>query len=846
MGAIGKIDPKDLRAVFDCQLTRIGVMAGWVEDILGLESSPVDGYELSAADGKIVPRGEHSTLSWIDIGDPQLNLLLGRNGAGKSQLLKSLDSLTPIINVFSLPTAEHLAKWKSIADETTSTGWFKEMMEQNPDLGYDLLHLPILHRMLEHLDSVIGKDTFATRQTAKASDVLAAHGISSTAIESWAKEPPYLVHDFMIFNGNVDPIDLMILPDSYDPRLYVAQWYLDALRNSRVLDGEPLDPWTSTNDSKDWLSRPTDLKLVGSAFEQLIESCSLIVESPSRGIQFVTDHPDSGPLRELFELRAIEAETLKTSERDRVVFGFPYDLFTTIDLGFGPQVATAPFRLADTTKAKSFLTVESIDFSQDTAGAIREIWRSQYLARALKIEHKRFSDPGVAVSTESEPSSNGVTRGVRPTADREEFRISGLSELESSLATFQDVFGDLGLGIEGLRVRRKHGDLGPDGSISGGNPFWADLIDSILDEYPIECRAAGSGHWITIENLSSGQRDVLLLLLSLARSRSSGSTHFIVVDEFDQHLHPTATAALLPILQRFARRNRVHLVLSTHNIPVLEDDSVRQAPRIFAERDLNGTPFYHRGETASPEALQDILGVDVLARTRLAKLFVLVEGLHDEIVIRHLLESGGSANGVEIVNALGTWSFQSTWHNVLRHHSAPVVVVYDKVARGFEELWQKLRVSPYKKKGGGNQALKRFEASGFGRLDSAIRSRRQPHLREPGDDELRRLLDLVRVLLRGPEAEVLANLERVTFLGLDCRDIVDLLPIEAFPEAASQGESWSDLWKREPRTSGETFKNKYGIREAAVRTALSSNLDVVHPELQRLFDTILRCGGSSA
>jgi len=83
----------------------------------------------------------------------------------------------------------------------------------------------------------------------------------------------------------------------------------------------------------------------------------------------------------------------------------------------------------------------------------------------------------------------------------------------------------------------------------------------------------------------------------------------------------------------------------------------------------------------------------------------------------------------------------------------------------------------------------------------------------------------------------LHSLKKVEIFGLDCEDIVDLLPITAFPKAKQYG-NWATARSKSNALDGEAFKKNLQINESSVARALNAINDNWDPELTRLYTTI--------
>jgi len=258
---------------------------------------------------------------------------------------------------------------------------------------------------------------------------------------------------------------------------------------------------------------------------------------------------------------------------------------------------------------------------------------------------------------------------------------------------------------------------------------------------------------------------------------------------------------------------------------------------------VDGAFSYSQSPPETREQLAAELGIDLLAASAYSRLFILVEGEHDEAVVQKLLstgDGGAEITGAEVVNGRGTWAYEGIWNNVLRYHSAPVLVVHDKVDRRFEKAWGKLRDLA----GRDGEELPRWVDTDFHKMRVEIDERVAAKKSRRGDDETDKMLSMVLGIFGGRNGRPSAkDILRLTFHGIDSPDIIRLLSIDHFLKAKTDHGSWdvAEKWwgsQKKGNPWNKEFKKSLQLTTKAVVTALEKSQDGWHPELQRLYDVI--------
>jgi len=837
------LDPDVIAGMFDARLE--SVLIGSHERML----SPRDGvYELNLL--SVDP-----LVSELDLSEPGIRLLLGRNGSGKSTLLELLgkgvsrfESLLKASWTFSIPSEELLGAWDELVSECANSSGFDSNSWDDLFFLERASDLPLLGFLMDRVSGLEDDGSIG--------EVLMKCGWSKDIEEPTDGRFPIDDHTFGPRR-------------SFSPRGLAALWVRAALTVGRsyVVDGgaELIVPESrlgpESSNSAYFLDDPIRAESVGLALEQFfntIDSVELEVSDSGPRFRFLAPVPESGPLLDLIGLRQ------SVSASGYTWLMFPLDLLEDAYPGrvgstwFDPRKVS---RWVDPDQSHrhvsrqlaSFVKTIVVDLRGDVEEQLAEMW-SRVVDAHLKVVIVRGM-----VDVRSDVAYKSSMTGSPPVG-REHIIVGRYDRLNEFLSGLSEDLLELDIGVDGLRAFRHHeGGWSTLSSKPGGFFGSLDFGEEMqgrpvvqsskihrMSELVLQWQEPISGNWLGMDSASQGQRDVILMLLAMATSSSEASNakdHLLLIDEFDQHLHPTVSSKFLEIAQRRAKGSGTRAIMSTHSVPVLAHPSTRQAPRIFARRTVDGAFSYSQSPPETREQLAAELGIDLLAASAYSRLFILVEGEHDEAVVQKLLttgDGGAEITGVEVVNGRGTWAYEGIWNNVLRYHSAPVLVVHDKVDRRFEKAWAGLR----ERAGRDGEELPRWVDTDFHKMRVEIDERVAAKKSRRGDDESDKMLSMVLGIFGGRNGRPSAkDILRLTFHGIDSPDIIRLLPIDHFLKAKTDHGSWDraeEWWGSQKKGNpwNKEFKNALKLTADAVRTTLSKSEDGWHPELQRLYDVI--------
>ena len=756
--------------------------------------------------------------SFINLGVPGAIILLGKNGAGKSRFLNGLKSFgerqmpvssvpsplaNPLISLrYSVPTVEehleYLEARKNILlnDESFSGLDNFDALQYEKDQRLNLhFHDLVIRSIATKVINSSFHDDFGFDSVR----VLQFFEFPEKEINAFEKR----MIDHLFEFGQYNPGQrYMELPrENLNFRDYFAEFFL-ALLSTSDLHQQSYDMGPgSFFDCTEFLSDKKERVRLVAALRELFEKTTHIELFCGGGeVRFsLIDEGDQG-----VELREVLNKFRELREQhDNETF--PFDLFRDetspctsslkLESKFSPYT-WQPFNILD------------LSFQKHTESIVglKEIFAS-FLH--LEIDHGDLPDYQV--------------------------KVSGLTKLDVLLQQVNTFLPNIDIGISKIEVQKPGNDW-----IRPGETSWLSYVPTSngikFDFTPIiGWQDSNSKTWHPLEFCSDGQLDVLRILINLVKFTSSTSAavvKFLLIDEFDRHLHPVVAQQLLNLLDRCAKKFNTYVVLSTHTVSSL---TIHRHAQLFTSRDVYG--FHHlsmnRHDDPKVAALQ--LGIPERDVRKFMKLFVVVEGNHEEIIFNELFSLNSFQFDFEIMNLNGLKGLPLFWRSQLQHENADVLIVYDKRNHQLEETWLNIQ----KNRSKAQFAENLFESSGIKKMQSEAYGRIKENKRLPGDTELNALGFLLKEVLDINDNQI-RSMNRLHFHGVEVPDIVDCLPISEFPKAGSF-KSWEKLREQNEHLKPSEFKNLFDITDKSVEKAVKGKLsqDSIHPELQRLWSRIL-------
>lgn len=762
-----------------------------------------------------------TSVSSLNVVRPGVSVLLGKNGAGKSRFLAALEgfanfkSVNPVAVLrFALPSDdEHLeylntvestkmTEEHSIAVQDAVDAWGGDWIAQ---LDYEKQVFNLrFHEMLVNSIVVPAYEGLRNSErafgTSSTSDLLGFFGFTDAEVAAFrGRKDEYLLSQ----SGEGEWVEFAVgLRRNLNFRDYFPEFFLCLLDQSIVHVGGDQGPG-SWFDASAYISDSNARgELVADLRWCLMNANYLDVRYTKNEYEFslVVDAEPSGGLPPL---------TLGERQHGAMSYDnqtFPYDLFRL------DQSCSTAFRRLRWDRWTPFDIVDLTFKSREKSHEDLE----------------RLFAKFVKVTTESADDCDYV------------LRIDGMDDLRAILDSSSKLLRESDIGVEALRIRPKTERVGFE---SGLSPRTHDFVPTI------EWSGPGEAEWRTLRACSDGQLDVVRITVHLVEftSRKRGChANMLLIDEFNRHLHPTVSQVLLEQLDRFGRKSNTHVIASTHSFGSLE---IQKFPQIFAERDEQGLHRLSTDRTTDSRVVAERLGVPERDAVRLKKLFLLVEGEHDELVFRAMIDSNPSiSHDVEIVHADGLFGITGLWRSWLRHETADVILVYDKRNPDLEAEWEtlcsgvrnsKLKIDPWNR----YPAIEKTHAACKSRINSAYKDRSR---QLPGDTELNKICYFLKEVVKSgfrslPLDQFAQSLSRIHLHGLEAPDVVDLLPISSFPRATGY-QSWGQLRGNPEHEEllGTSFKNKFGINSESIGKAIEEGIsNQIHPELQRLFARVM-------
>ncbi len=756
--------------------------------------------------------------SFISLGMPGAIVLLGKNGAGKSRFLNGLKSFgnrqltagalpsplaNPVISVrYSVPTVEeHLEYLDAKKNTLLNNESFSEIDDyyalqrlKDRTLNLHFHELVIRSIAIKVLNSSF-RDDFGFESV----QVLEFFEFPEREIKAFEKRMEAHAFEFGPYNPGQDELEKP--RENLNFRDYFAEFFLALMSTSDIHQKSYAVGPGSFFDCRELLSDKRERISLVAALREVFEKTTHIEVFCGEGEMYFSliDGDDQS-----VELREVLNKFKKLREQYENET-FPFDLFRD-----ETTLSTLPMKLESEFSRDTWQPFDILDLTfQKKKESIDELKSLFASFLQLEIDQSDSSDYQI--------------------------KVSGLAKLDALLQQVNTLLPNIDIGISMIEKKDHdyHFDL-------AGETFWSSNISqtskSNYDFTPIiGWQDSNSKKWLPLEICSDGQLDVLRILINLCNFTSSASTagvKFLLIDEFDRHLHPVIAQQLLNLLDRFAQKFNTYVVISTHTISSL---TIHRHAQLFASRDIDG--FHHlsmtRHDDSKVASIQ--LGIPERDVRKFMKLFVVVEGDHEVIIFSELFSSNSSQLNFEIINLNGLMGLSNTWRSLLQYENADVLVVYDKRNHQLEKAWFNLQRNRSKAQITENL----FESSGVKKMQSEAYDRIKSNNRLPGDTEINALGFLLKEVLNKNDNQI-RNVKRLHLHGIEVPDIVDCLPISEFPRARSH-KSWEKLREQNEDLRPSEFKNIFGIDDKSVEKAVKGKLsqDSIHPELQRLWSRIL-------
>ena len=755
--------------------------------------------------------------SFVNLGVPGAVILLGKNGAGKSRFLNGLKSFgdgqmtvgavpgplaNPIISLrYSVPTVEeHLeyleARKNYLNDESFSVVDDSYALQQLKDRELNLhFHDLIIRSIAIRVLKSSFRDDFGFESV----QVLQFFEFSEKEIKAFEKRMGDHRFEFGPYNPGQSEIESP--RENLNFRDYFAEFFLALLSASTLHQVSYEVGHGSFFDCREFLSDKKERVRLVVALRELFERTTHIELFCGGGevsfslISLIDEHDQGVELREILnKFRALREQYENET--------FPFDLLRS-----ETSLSTRPIKLESEFSRHKWQPFDILDLTfkkqKESIDQLRELFAS-FLN--LEIDHSDAPDYQV--------------------------KVFGLTKLDALLKQVNTLLLNIDIGIS--KIERKEPDY--HFNLYGETVWTLNNPKSKYDFTPIlGWQDLNSKKWLPLEICSDGQLDVLRILINLCYFTSTAATagvKLLLIDEFDRHLHPLVAQQVLDLLDRFARKYNTYVVVSTHTISSL---TIHRHAQLFASRDIDGHHHLSINRHDDPKVASIQLGIPERDVRKFMKLFVVVEGDHEEIIFNELFSSKSTQLDFEVINLNGLMGLSNTWRSLLQHENADVLIVYDKRNDQLEETWLNLQRNRSKAQITENL----FGPSGIKRMQSEAYDRIKSKKRLPGDTELNALGFLLKEVLDKNESQI-RNVKRLHLHGVEVPDIVDCLPISEFPKARSY-KSWEILRQQNEDLIPSDFKNVFGIDDKSVEKAVKGKLsqDSIHPELQRLWSRIL-------
>jgi energy-coupling factor transporter ATP-binding protein EcfA2 len=798
----------------------------------------------------VSPRQFGSQVSVLELFEPGIHFLLGKNGSGKSRLINSLNAFsTNEDSAFNISVIGKLPSQEKIDGLTTA------IMEYVPNVNsttpekvqqFQFANPTLLNCVIDSFwyRGRVYKDPFTFFSER---EILEFFGFPINDINQWERYFRLKIEDNKDEGLNLpEAIEPSNLKESYSLSDHKCQIFLAWLSSSTINFQDKYHYPVPLTDSTQWIDSPEKVNLVLQSFLEFIDAITHIeVKSTNtekgkkaKHFRLLATPPIAGKVAQILKaqeesiisLQKIVDSTLQEPWRDSN--GNEYPFSTEIDIGFPFDFYSQLSELRG-----NFVASISVPLREDLLG--ERYFEPDYKVIDFHDPSKEFP-AGIEESLLSYLSQlHEITTSNAESERQTTFTVKGFEKSAGFLEDLSKHISKVQIGISQITQEKP----------SFKSEYLSNEVPENISLKPkLYLVDSQSKKKFPFSAASSGQLDVITVLFWLLTLETENCLIAIAtLDEFDRHLQSAAAERLLSQINEISREKNLVSIVATHRVPHFSSSLIRQRPRIFAHRNIDNQPVFTHSESIPTEIAVDLLGVHANEALNLKKVRVLVEGPHDALVIRHLIETsiGIHFEDIDLISALGTSPFQSLWQNRFTRDEIPLLVVYDKRNIELERAFHKAQ--ELSKKPDMHDRI--WQESGFAKIAIGLGKRKKQKEFARGDYELGSMMSLIKEILghkytashgeHWNTCNDLKSLRKVEILGLDCNDIVDLLDISAFPHAAQYG-TWENAHAKVNALDGLEFKKKLQIHLDAIEQAIKAMEDNWHPELTRLRDSISR------
>lgn len=290
------------------------------------------------------------------------------------------------------------------------------------------------------------------------------------------------------------------------------------------------------------------------------------------------------------------------------------------------------------------------------------------------------------------------------------------------------------------------------------------------------------------------------------------SPSVLIVDEPERGLHPLAAKHLS---ESIASNWEVTLVAS-HSVEFL-DTGIRNESASQVVRDPNGFISIKQLPQLSEQqenVISERLGLTPAALVNLTSIFVLVEGPHDELVLRHYFDELCRKFRIQILPMVGTRGIKNlvTSDFLFTATSSPIAIIVDNGKQAsIDKLMARLRTT--------NNQSERFSIA-------------HQNLKEFDSKEMKEIYGLIQQAIKAD------RLDRIHPCALSEGDILRYLPMEYI---CPKFKSWSDLDTEFLVAQGRSFfKEGDGKAKKDWITKLGGNVTI-----PRIKQVLKQCGAEN-